>query len=233
MNLLKLSHYFLLLICSSTVFSQTTILNVPSTDIAGEKRLTVEADFIAHLDKWETGGFQTYGIRAIYGAGKKIETGLNIYYTRNGLNSPKELQTNFKYRFFANEKYGIAATIGSQLVIPVNRSAGNRVFGMIYANASKIVKQTYSTRLTGGFYTIAGAEKGFGSKNGALLAVEQPIKGRLSFYADWYSGKNRFGYSAAGLNFTLTKKQYILIGYNFGNYGRGNNSLGIYYGHTF
>ena len=72
-----------------------------------------------------------------------------------------------------------------------------------------------------------------GTKNGAILAYEQPLTGKLSFIADWYSGKNRFGYAAAGFGLTLTRRSSLYAGYNFGNSGRANNSLGLFYGYTF
>lgn len=233
MKFLPLPIIVIVLLSFTKVFSQTTILNVPSTDVISEKKVTVEADFISHFDRWKNGGFQTYGIRAIYGVRKKLETGFNFYYTRNGTETPKEIQANFKYKLFENEKSGFAVATGSQIIVPMTGSAGNRPFGMIYANASKTIVRTHGTRVTGGFYTIVGSGSEFGTKNGVLLAVEQPVKGRLSLYTDWFSGKNRFGYSAVGINYALTKKQYLLVGYNFGNAGHGNNGFGVYYGITY
>jgi hypothetical protein len=37
----------------------------------------------------------------------------------------------------------------------------------------------------------------------------------------------------AGTGITLSPANNIYAGYSFGNQGRGNNSLGVYYGHTF
>ena len=199
-----------------------------------EKRLLIEGDFVAHFDKYEKGGFHSYGYRMVYGVRKKFETGVNFFYTRDGSkSSPKELQPNLKYKIYENEKYGFAVSTGTQLFVPLNKSAGNRPFGMIYSNASKIIKRTGETRVTAGFYQTIGAENDFGTKNGALLGIEQPIKGRLSFAADWYSGKNRFGYSAAGLSYVLSKRQFVMVGYNFGNSGRGNNAFSAFYGFTY
>jgi len=223
----------LIFTASLAVRAQSTIFNIPSTDVMGEKRFYVEADFIAHFDKWSKGGFQSYGYRTVYGVRKKLEVGVNFFYTRNGSTSPKELQPNFKYKVYDKEKYGIAISAGGQFFVPLNKSAGKRAFGMFYSNASKIIKQTGETRVTGGFYTVAGAGRDFGTKNGALVGIEQPIKGKLSFAADWYSGKNRFGYSAAGFSYAVTNKQILYIGYNFGNNGRANNALLVFYGFTY
>jgi hypothetical protein len=217
----------------SGVSAQSTIFNIPSTDVLEEKRFFIEADFIAHFDKWEKGGFQSYGYRTVYGVRKNLEVGVNFFYTRNGSTSPKELQPNIKYKIYEKEKYGLAVSIGAQFYVPLNKSAGKRPFGMFYSNFSKIVRQTGETRVTGGFYTVFGAERDFGAKTGALLGVEQPIKGKLSFTADWSSGTNRFGYATAGLLYSFTKRQFFQVGYNFGNSGRGNNALSAFYGFTY
>lgn len=216
-----------------TTSAQSTIFNIPSTDVMGEKRFYIEADFIAHFDKWSKGGFQTYGYRTVYGVRRKLEVGVNFFYTRNGSVSLKELQPNLKYKVLDKEKYGLAVATGVQFFVPLNRSAGNRTFGMFYSNASKTFKRTGQTRLTGGFYKIFGANRNFGTKNGALLGIEQPIFGKLAFTGDWYSGKNRFGYSTAGLSYSFAKRQFFQVGYNFGNTGRGNNTFSAFYGLTY
>jgi hypothetical protein len=216
------------------VSAQSTIFNIPSTDVVDKKHLYMEADFIAHFDKWENGGFQSYGYRTVYGVRKNLEVGVNFFYTRTGGDtSPKELQPNIKYKVYENEKYGLAVSTGAQFFVPLNKSAGSRTFGMFYSNASKVFKKTGETRVTGGFYTVFGAERDFGTKTGALIGLEQPIKGKLSFTADWSSGKNRFGYATAGLLYAFTKRQFVQVGYNFGNSGRGNNALSAFYGFTY
>ncbi len=223
----------LIFTASFAIEAQSTIFNIPSTDVMGEKRFYVEADFIAHFDKWRKGGFQSFGYRTVYGVRKKLEVGVNFFYTRNGSTSPKELQPNFKYKVFEKEKYGVAVSAGGQFFVPLNKSAGNRTFGMFYTNASKVIKKTGETRVTGGFYTVVGAAKGFGTKNGAIVGIEQPIIGKLSFTGDWYSGKNRFGYSTAGFSYSFAKRQFFQVGYNFGNSGRANNAFSAFYGFTY
>lgn len=223
----------LILAATSSTQAQSTIFNVPSTDVVGEKLFYIEGDFIAHFDKFEKGGFQSFGYRTVYGVRRKLEVGVNFFYTRNGKTSPKELQPNIKWKVYSKEKYGIAVSTGAQFFIPLNKSAGKRTFGMFYSNASKIIKRTGETRLTGGFYTVVGAEKSFGTKNGAIIGIEQPIIGKLSFTGDWYSGKNRFGYSTAGLSYSFAKRQFFQVGYNFGNSGRANNAFSAFYGFTY
>ena len=66
---------------------------------------------------------------------------------------------------------------------------------MFYANASKKVSAFRGVRLTSGVYSVFGGGRGFGTKTGAMLGVEQPLTRRISLLADWYSGNNRLGYA--------------------------------------
>lgn len=220
----------LILVCNSTMFAQTTIFNAPSTDVTAEKGLYFEANLVAHFDKLNKGGFQTYGFKTIYGLRKNIEIGTNFYYTRSGSPALNEFQANAKWKVYQNEKRGFAVATGAQVFVPIRNKTGLKTVTMLYSNASKIIPKTNGLRLTGGYYAILGAKNSFGSKSGAIVAVEQPIFRKLSFIGDWYSGKNRFGYSFAGFSLATTKKQTLFAGYNFGNVGRANNSFAISYG---
>jgi hypothetical protein len=222
---------FTISVCA--VSAQSTIFNIPSTDVISEGRFLIEADFIAHFDRYDNGGFQSYGYRTVYGFKRKIEVGANFFYTRNGTNSPKEFQPNIKWQPYQSEKYGVAVSTGAQVFIPLNKSAGKRALALLYANGSKTINRTRGTRLTAGFYSVVGAKKDFGTKRGGIFGIEQPILRRVSFIADWSTGNNRFGYSTAGLNFALTKRQFLTLGYNFGNFGRANNAFSAFYGYTF
>lgn len=218
---------------SSIGFAQSTIFNIPSTDVIAPKTFFVETDFISHFAKLKNGGFQTYGYRTVYGVKRKLETGFNVFYTRNSGNAPIEFQPNLKWKAYENEKRGVAVTAGTQFFVPLNRAAGTRTYGMFYANASKVVQRARGLRLTAGGYQMVGTSRIFGSKRGVILGIEQPIKWKFSFVADWYSGNNRFGYATAGFNYALTKKQFLMMGYNWGNSGRGNNAFSAFYGFTY
>ena len=213
--------------------AQTTIFNAPSTDVTSKGKLYVEADFAAHLDKYSNGGFQTYAFRSTYGAAKNLEVGANVFYTRNGSTSPVEIQPNFKWQAYSNEKHGVAVSTGGVLFIPVNDSAGDRPTGMVYSNISKEIKGAKGLRLTGGGYAMVGAKRIVGTRGGVVLGLEKPVAKRVTFIADWFSGKNRVGYSAAGFSVAVTKKQTLFAGYNFGNSGRGNNGIAVFYGYSF
>src|SRR5690349_8779176 len=96
-----------------TISAQSTIFNIPSTDVVQEGRFYVEADFISHFDRFSRGGYQSFGYRTVYGFKKKIEVGANFFYTRNGTNSPKEFQPNIKWQPYYSEKYGVGISTGA------------------------------------------------------------------------------------------------------------------------
>ena len=224
----------IVVVCFTVAASaQTTIFNVPSTDTVGEKRIMIEADFLAHFDKYENGGFQTYGYRMTYGIRKDVEVGANFFYTHNGDRVPYELQANVKWNACPEEKCGVALSGGAQVFVPLNKPAGKRTYGMVYANASKTINKLNGAVITGGAYQIIRPDPDFGDKRGLFFGYEQPIKGKLSFLADWYTGNNRFGYAAAGFGYQIDGKQDIYAGYNWGNTGRGNNFFSFYYSYTF
>lgn len=218
---------------SSFALAQTTIFNAPSTDVVDRKMFYLETDFITNFKPLKKDGFQLYGYRTVYGLRKNMEAGLNFYYSRYGDGTVKEIQPTFKIKTYNNEKYQIGMSTGVTASIPLNRVTSARPFGLFYSNVSKIVNQTGGTRLTGGLYSVVVGSADFGTRFGTIVGVEQPIKGKLSFSADWYSGKNQFGFSAAGLNYQITKRQFLFAGYNFSNTTGADNAFSAFYGITF
>lgn len=215
--------------------AQSTLFNIPSTDVVSQKKVYAEFDFVSHLESHDDGGFQTYVPRLVIGAGKGVEFGVNVSVTDVGSQRPVEIQPNVKWQFVNDEKTGVAAAAGGILYVPVNDKAAfsNDNFGLIYSVVSKKVKSEYGPRLTGGAYGLVGRADGTGTKGGVIAGYEQPLHSKVSFVTDWFSGKNRFGYVTPGLAFTLPRNSLLYAGYSIGNQGRKNNALFIYYGITF
>jgi hypothetical protein len=236
---LKLSLRRLILLTALTLAStciasaQSTVFNIASTDVLPQHRLYVEADFLAHLSSYQNGGFQTYGPRLVYGLSKRTEIGVNVFYTRTSPGEPIEIQPNFKVQLYNNEDNGIAIASGAVAYVPVTHRSAATTRGMVYTVASKNINGNWGPRLTAGGYVLVGSFEAGTSKRGVLLGYEQPITKKLSFVTDWSSGNNDYGYLVAGAGITLSPKSVLYLGYNVGNQGRGNNSLGIYYGFTF
>jgi hypothetical protein len=116
---------------------------------------------------------------------------------------------------------------------PITRRRDGNTTGMVYVVGSKSFPGTHGPRLTFGGYNLVGRFEDGTDKTGALAAYEQPVTKKFAFVMDWFSGKNDYGYLTVGTGITLSPKQNIYAGYSFGNQGRGNNSLGVYYGYSF
>lgn len=216
-----------------SALAQSTVFNVASTDVLPRHKVYVEADFLAHLTAYENGGYQIFGTRLVYGLSKRTEIGVNVFYTKTSTGEPTEIQPNFKVQLYNDEGNGFALAVGAVAYIPVSHRSATTTRGTVYAVASKDFKGNWGPRLTAGGYGLVGSFEEGTTKRGVLLGYEQPITRRLSFISDWSTGNNDFGYLAAGMGITLSPKSVVYVGYNVGNQGRGNNSLGVYYGFTF
>ena len=219
---------------SSIVKAQSTLFNIPSTDVVAPKKIYVEFDFLSHFESHANGGFQGYVPRAVVGVAKGLEVGTNIaFLDASAPDQPVELQPNVKYQFYSNEKNGVAAAAGGILYTPIANRSGIDTFGLLYTTVSKKFKGDHGPRLTGGGYGLVGRANGNGTEGGAIVGYEQPLSSRVNFVADWFSGKNRFGYVTPGFSFAVTKSSALYAGYSIGNFGRKNNALFVYYGITF
>ena len=215
--------------------AQSTLFNIPSTDVVAKKHVYLEFDFLSHFESHSDGGFQVYVPRAVVGIGKGTEIGLNVAFADTlAPDQPVELQPNVKHQFYHNEGKGVTVSGGGILYLPATHRIGTDTFGMVYSVVSKQVKGTHGPRLTGGAYGLLGRVNGSGTTSGAIVGYEQPLApGKVSFVADWFSGKNRFGYVTPGFAITVSKTSLLYAGYSVGNQGRKNNALFVYYGITF
>jgi hypothetical protein len=224
---------FLPLVESEQAVAQSTIFNIPSTDVVSNKKVYLEFDFISHFAAHDNGGFQIYVPRAVFGIGKKLEVGVNVaVLDAFAPDQPIYISPNVKWQAYSNEENGVAVAAGGLVYTPIAHRAGADTYGFVYSVVSKKMKADYGPRLTGGAYALPGLADGLGTKAGAIVGYEQPIGKRVSFVADWFSGKNAFGYVTPGFSFALPKNSLLNVGYSIGNHGRGNNALFVYYGIT-
>ncbi|MFZ1701983.1 MAG: hypothetical protein WBO10_14105 [Pyrinomonadaceae bacterium] len=220
-------------VCGVAVSAQSTLFNIPTTDTLPKGSWGLEGDFITKPAAYRDGGFQTYGYRLAYGASNKTEIGSNFYYTYDGEEATAQVEFSLKQNVYRSERHGFAISGGGVAFVPLRTRGTDKTSVMAYGVASKTVNPLNGMTVTGGAYRIIGGVEDYGDKTGAIIGVNQPIVERVSFVADWFSGKNRLGYASAGLTFAVTKRQFLTTGYSFGNSGRGNNSFAAYYGITF
>src|SRR2546423_1248841 len=167
---------FVIVFCSKDAVAQSTIFNIPSTDVVAKGKSYLEFDFISHLESHKNGGFQSYVPRAVFGLGKGVEIGANVSFTDAlAPDQPVEFQPNLKWQVYNSEEKGVAVTVGGIGYIPVAHTTGVDKFGLVYTNVSKKFKGAYGPRLTGGAYGLLGREEGLGPKAGAIVGYEQPL----------------------------------------------------------
>jgi hypothetical protein len=230
---LWLAAAFVLCLSAQVVSAQSTIVNVPSTDIVSAKKVYVEFDFITNY-AWERhDSFQTYEPRAVVGLGHNIEVGANVALTHvSGQDSPVEIQPNIKWRFYNNETIGVSASVGCMVYAPVANTAGTNTLVHCFTMTSKKFNGLHGPRFTGGAYALLHGQDQ-DTRFGAVIGYEQKITKRIGFVTDWTSGDNRLGYLNPGFNFVTTKNSSLTAGYSVANHGRGKNALFFYYGALF
>ena len=218
--------------------AQSTIFNIPTTDTVAPKHGYFEFDYLLEAPAPDAGKFQIFDPRGIAGVTSNVEVGVNVAVTHfgDGGGNFTLFEPNAKYKFFANDDKGLAAAAG---VIGYFANNNGDSFGQVYANVSKKMKS--GARFTGGVYGAISCDlcDGTSNKVGVLAGYEQPLGGsKVSFVADWFSGKNFWGYFTPGISVTLPHNGLLNIGYSIGNDSFGdpsndNRAVFVYYGITF
>lgn len=238
-RILRLLVPFLFLVAADGAMAQSTIFNIPTTDTVSKGKVYFEFDFLPQIPKSD-GANRTYiyNPRLVVGLAPSVEAGVNVASVHTSPTTNVFLQPNIKWRFFSDDKNGLAAAGGGILFTPANHRGGISTYGLLYGEFSKKVKTgTHGPRFHAGPYGIVhGGSRWVGPKAGAILGYEQPIHPTVSIVADWFSGKNVFGYFTPGLSVTLPANGIFNAGYSLGNdsySGNNNRFLFVYYGVTF
>jgi hypothetical protein len=238
-TIIRLFVLTVLAVAGEKALAQSTIFNIPTTDTVSKGKGYFEFDFLPQVPKPDSASrAYIYDPRLVVGVGSKVEAGVNVasFYTAPTTNV--FVQPNIKWRFFDDDKGGLAAAGGGILYTPVNHRDGVATYGLLYGEFSKKVKTgMYGPRFHAGPYGIVhGGSAWIGPKAGVILGYEQPVHAKASIVADWFSGKNGFGYFTPGVSLTLPANGLLNVGYSLGNdsyHGNDNRFLFIYYGVTF
>src|SRR5262245_30752058 len=238
-RLVKLLVPFLLIVGAGTAGAQSTIFNIPTTDVVSKGKGYFEFDYLPQMPKPD-GADRLHLInpRLVVGIGGNVEVGSNFATYHTPGSTSAFFQPNIKWKFAQSDGQGLAAAGGAVLFTPINNREGVDTYGLIYGNVSKKVKTgDYGPRFTVGPYGIVSGGSGWvGPKAGVILGYEQPVHAKASIVADWFSGKNGFGYFTPGVSFTLPANSLLNVGYSLGNDsydGNNNRFLFVYYGVTF
>jgi hypothetical protein len=202
--------------------AQQTIFNVPSTDILSRGKVYGELDAAFKVnDQTALNRFSSFIPRVVVGVGGNVEVGLNI--TGNiqpGADSTTLVPTG-KWRFYQNEKSGIALIAGTDLFIPVR----NRTYHLGTYSYVAISKTINKTRLTGGGYVASkNVFAPEAVRGGGQFGIEQTVSSKFSVAADWITGKHASGYFTPGFIYKPTSRLTTYWAYSIGNINASNGN---------
>lgn len=215
------------------IISQQTIFNVPTTDVLDKGKVYVELDAAFKTNSDEAlNKFSSFVPRIIVGVGGKLEIGLNVTGNIQPGADATTLVPTAKWKFYENEKKSTALIAGTNVFIPVR----NRVykFGTYsYLSGSKTINKT---RLTAGGY-VAGKNVFAPNavRGGGQFGIEQTVNSKLTFAADWITGRHASGYFTPGVIYKPHPKVTSYFSYSIGNGGarRGNHFFLFELGYNF
>ena len=203
-----------LFIPSACVNAQQTIFNVPSTDVLDKGRIYAELDgSLKPTGGSDVSKFSSFVPRVVIGAGSNIEFGLNV--TGNIQPGPDSttLVPTIKWRPYEGEN-GWTIVVGNNLFVPVRNRAYDAA-NYFYAEISKAFKN--GTRITFGGYDFTRNAVAPANRAGGQFGFEQPLNRKITFAADWFTGKHASGYFTPGIIFKAGPNVIGYAGYSIGN----------------
>ena len=222
-----------LFIHSVSVNAQQTIFNVPTTDVLNKGKVYAELDAsLKPTAGSDVPKFSSFVPRIVIGAGGNVEVGLNL--TGNIQPGPDSttLVPTIKWKPFQETENGWAIVIGDNLFIPVRNRAYN-AGNYFYAETSKTFKS--GTRITFGGYDFTDNVVAAANRAGGQFGFEQPLNRKVSFAADWFTGKHAAGYFTPGIIFKAGPNVTGYAGYSIGNQNasEGNHFFLLELGYNF
>jgi hypothetical protein len=232
--------------------AQSTIFNIPTTDTVTKGKVYAEFDFLPQLPGADGSRTYLYNPRLVVGAPGNVEFGVNFPIANIRISGDSAtsgyVQPNVKWKLYHNDDAGVAVAVGALLNTPLNNRDVQDSWGLLYGLISKKIKAgDYGPRFTAGPYGIVSANQDpnrgsvsfLGPRAGVVLGYEQPVYKNISFVADWFSGKNNYGYFTPGISIALPGNGLFNAGYSFGNdswedsNAIRNRYLFLYFGVTF
>lgn len=208
----------LIVFAFAAINAQQTIFNVPTTDVLDRAKVYIELDTSFRPADPK---FSSFVPRVVVGTGGNVEVGLNLTGNFQAGADSTTLVPTVKYRFYQNEKKGIALIAGTNFFIPVHNRAYN--FGSFsYLAGSKTINKTRMT--AGGYVASRNVFAPKAVRGGGQFGIEQTINDRFSLAVDWITGKHASGYLTPGVIYKPHPKVITYWTYSIGNTGASNGN---------
>jgi len=195
--------------------AQQTIFNVPTSDVLDRGKVYAELDASFKVNDQEgLRRFSSFVPRLVVGVGHKVEVGLNVTGNIQPGADATALVPTVKWKFYENEKQKLALFSGTNFYIPVRNRAYN--FGS-YSYAA-VAKSIGKSRLTaGGFVASENVFAPNAVRGGGQFGFEHTVNNKLSFAADWITGRHASGYFTPGVIYKPHPKVTTYWSYSIGN----------------
>lgn len=230
-----MKYLFLAIIFSAVIQTtgQQTVFNVPTADVLEKGKVYVELDASFKPNNQQASRkFSSFVPRVVVGAGSNVEIGLNVTGNINPGADSTTLVPAVKWRFYQNEKQKVALFGGTNFYIPVR----NRSYKFGSYSYAAIAKTINKTRLTaGGFVASRNVFAPGAVRGGGQFAVEQTINEKLTFAADWFTGRHAGGYFTPGVIYKPHPRVTTYWSYSIGNAdaAKGNHYFLFELGYNF
>jgi hypothetical protein len=213
---------FTVLAAVVSVDAQQTIFNVPSADVLEKGNVYGELDASFKTNcQLALCRFSSFVPRVVVGAGGNVEVGLNVTGNVQPGADSTTLVPAIKWRFYQNEKSGIALFAGSNFYIPVR----NRAYDIGSYSYLAVAKTIKKTRLTaGGYVASKNVFAPYAVRSGGQFGVEQTINSKFSVAADWITGQHASGCFTPGVIYKPHRKLTTYWSYSIGNQNAANGN---------
>jgi len=213
--------------------AQQTIFNVPCTDVLDKGKVYFELDASLKPDSGAlVTRFSSFVPRVVVGAGGHVEIGVNL--TGNIQPGPDSttIVPTIKWKPYQGKDNGWAFVVGDNLFVPVRNRAYN-AGNYFYSAVSKTFGN--EARVTAGGYDFTKNVVATANRAGGQFGFEQPLKKKVTFAADWFTGKHSAGYFTPGVVLKVGTKVTGYAGYSIGNQNasQGNHFFLLEFGYNF
>jgi hypothetical protein len=217
-----------------TTHAQQTVFNVPTTDVLDKGKTYFELDVSARpSDSQAVRSFSSFVPRLVFGAGHRIEAGVNILGNIQPGPDATNISPTIKWKAYDGKDNGWAMVLGNNLFIPVHHRAyhaGDYTYLMTQKTFNR------STRIGfGGYFFSKNVVAPNATRGGGQFTFEQPLNKKITLAADWFTGKHSAGYFTPGVIFKAGPKITGYAAYTIGNQNAasGNHFFLLEFGYNF
>lgn len=195
--------------------AQQTIFNVPTADVLDQGKVYVELDAAFKVDRSAAfGRFSSFVPRLVVGVGGNVEVGVNVTGNVQPGSDSTTIVPTVKWKAYENEKKDLAIIAGTNFYIPVR----NRSYNIGTWSYAAVAKTINKTRLTaGGFVASKNVFAPKAVRAGGQFGFEHTVNSKVTFAADWITGRHASGYFTPGVIYKPHPKVTTYWSYSIGN----------------